>query len=141
MTLATRLFARPCLASVVLALSAGSAGGSVFKAACAPGPNADAGNGPALVGAIEHANSHAGPDTVLLERNCTYTLTAPDNYWYGPNGLPPIASNITVEGNGSTILRYGAAPHFRLFFVGADPANSATGNYVSPGPGKLTLRH
>jgi len=100
MTLATRLFARPCLASVVLALSAGSAGGSVFKAACAPGPNADAGNGPALVGAIEHANSHAGPDTVLLERNCTYTLTAPDNYWYGPNGLPPIASNTVRRSSG-----------------------------------------
>ncbi len=31
------------------------------------------------------------------------------------------------------------APKFRLFFVGADPARSATASYTSPGAGNLTL--
>src|SRR5262249_22524630 len=35
----------------------------------------------------------------------TITLTAVDNYWYGPNALPPIASSITIVafGNVTTI--------------------------------------
>jgi hypothetical protein len=87
-----------------------------------------------LVDAIEAANTNTGPDTVALGANCVYTLTAPHNHWYGPNGLPPIASDITVAGNGATIARSGAASRFRLFFVGADST------YVTPGAGTLTLQ-
>ena len=71
---------------------------------------------------------------------CTYALTAVNNYWYGPNGLPPIASDIAIEGNGSTITRLSSAPSFRLFFVGASASSPSTAGYVSPGPGVLTLR-
>jgi hypothetical protein len=44
-------------------------------------------------------------DTLELGSGCTYTLTTVNNSWYGPNGLPPIASDITIEGNGATIIR------------------------------------
>ncbi|MDQ1501096.1 MAG: hypothetical protein QOI86_4436, partial [Actinomycetota bacterium] len=96
----------------------------------------------ALISAITNANAAAGADVLTLPAGCTYTLTTPDNYWYGPNGLPPIASDITIEGNGAVIERSnaGGTTPFRLFFVGADPADADTLNYVSPGAGKLTLR-
>jgi hypothetical protein len=68
-------------------------------------------------------------------------LTAADNYWYGPNGLPAIASDITIEGEGATISRAGSAPPFRFFFVGADGTSPRTSEYVSPGAGILTLRN
>ena len=47
-------------------------------------------------------------------------MTAANNNWYGPNALPPIASDITIEGNGATILRHQVPPSFRFFYVGAD---------------------
>jgi hypothetical protein len=114
----------------------GVADASTFTAGCA----GSTGDVASLVAAINEANSAAGADTVQLGQGCTYTLTAVDNNWYGPTGLPAIASDITIEGNGATITRSLVAPRFRLFFVGADPADLRTSNYASPGPGKLTLR-
>ncbi|MHB1570521.1 MAG: hypothetical protein ACYC0H_15155, partial [Solirubrobacteraceae bacterium] len=98
------------------------------------------GDGASLAGAITLANSDPGTDTVVLGAGCTYTLTSVNNYWYGPNGLPAISSDVTIEGNGATITRSPFAPDFRLFFVGADPASPDTLGYASPGPGRLTLR-
>ena len=99
------------------------------------------GDVPSLIAAVGSANASPGPDTVALAPGCKYALTVVNNNWYGPNGLPAIASDITIEGNGSTISRSAAAPTFRLFFVGADPLSAGTDNYVSPGPGVLTLRN
>jgi hypothetical protein len=102
----------------------------------------------ALATAIELANGAPGPDTIDLPAGCTYTYTVPYSsgssdydFWYGPSALPAIASNVTIEGNGATIAR-AAAPTvpFRLFFVGADPADPDTFNYATPGAGSLTLR-
>ncbi|MFL5781328.1 MAG: choice-of-anchor Q domain-containing protein [Thermoleophilaceae bacterium] len=94
------------------------------------------------MGAIASANGHPGPDVVQLGRGCTYKLTVANNHWYGPNALPAIASDVTIQGNGSKILRDSSAlpPNFRFFFVGANPKSASTLNYVSPGPGRLTLR-
>jgi hypothetical protein len=114
---------------LALAMCPGAAEAVVFPVPC--------GDSAALVLSIQDANAAAGPDTVQLAERCTYTLTAAHNNWYGPNGLPEISSDITLEGTGSTIRREPAAPKFRFFFVGADPALE---NYVSPGPGRLTLR-
>jgi len=97
----------------------------------------------ALATAITNANANAGADVLNLASGCVYTLQGPTNYWYGPTGLPPVASDITIEGNGATIQRNpapGTLP-FRLFFVGADPAKAQTLDYVTPGAGKLTLRN
>jgi hypothetical protein len=125
-----------CAALVVLALPAPARATAVFTAGCSGGT----GDVASLATAINTANALGGANTVLLGRGCTYMLTTIDNYWYGPNGLPPIASNITIEGNGATIARSFGAPRFRLFFVGADPTSPSTSNYVSPGAGALTLR-
>ena len=88
------------------------------------------------------ATAAGGPWTIDLATAATYTLSAVDNYWYGPNGLPPIAATITIDGNGSTIERAGASgtPAFRLIFVGADPSTTGpTPGYSTPGAGELTL--
>lgn len=62
----------------------------------------------------------SGADTLILQAGSTHTLTAVDNYsvpYFGDNGLPLITSNITIQGNGSTIVRAATAPAFRIFFV------------------------
>ena len=98
--------------------------------------------------AIALANVIPGLDTILLATNAVYTFTNADNWWYGPNALPPIASDITIEGNGSTIqcdtnaiYLGGPNPRLRFFYVGADPSSPWTTNYNSPGAGRLTLRN
>jgi hypothetical protein len=138
-----RLFMLMALALCLLALAfdAPPADAATFNVPC----TADG-----LIGAIEEANKNGpNPDTIELAADCTYALTAvyaalPTNYayWYGPSGLPAIASDITVEGNGATIMRSSTpgTPPFRLLFVGADPTDPNTLGYASPGAGHLTLR-
>jgi hypothetical protein len=126
------LFAAACLVAVTSFGSTASA--ATFTAAC----TGTTGDPASLATAISQANSLTGADTVELGSGCFYALVAVDNDWYGPNGLPPIASQITIQGNGATIARLSPIP-FRLFFVGADPGNPSTLGYVSPGPGQLTL--
>lgn len=62
-----------------------------------------------------------GPDIIELAAGATYTLTVVDNTdpSLGPNGLPIITSDITINGNGATILRSSAdgTPEFRFFQV------------------------
>ncbi len=125
------------VAAAVSVVSAGSASAATFTAGC----SGTTGDSSSLVAAINNANAAGGSNTVQLGAGCTYTLTAVDNHWYGPDGLPAIASDVTIDGNGATIERSSASgtPSFRLLFVGADIANPSTSNYVSPGPGRLTL--
>jgi hypothetical protein len=90
----------------------------------------------ALINAINLADATiTGPNQTVqinLLANATYTLTGVDNYWYGPNGLPPIDNNITIAGNGATITRSsGTSPDFRFFYV--------SGGLELPG-GTLTLQ-
>jgi hypothetical protein len=126
-------------AALVLVVLVGATGASAatLTAAC----SGTTGDPVSLVDAIAAANASGGSNVVALGRGCVYTLTTVNNNWYGPNGLPPIASDITIEGNGATIQRAAGAPNFRLFFVGADPLNANTLNYVTPGAGSLTLRN
>ncbi len=70
-----------------------------------------------LIAAINTANGKGMANTINLVGCATYTLSMPDNFEYGPNGLPPIASTITIEGNGGTIQRDPAAQKLRLFYV------------------------
>ncbi len=62
----------------------------------------------------------AGVDTIVLQNSSVHTLTAIYKYFDGPNGLPPISSSITIEGNGSTITREIQSPLFRIFHVNAN---------------------
>ena len=90
------------------------------------------------------ANTNPGPDTISLAPGCTYTFfqgAFQGGGWYGNNALPPIASDITIEGNGATLAQDAVIiGHFRYFFVGADPTRPETLDYVTPGAGKLTIR-
>jgi hypothetical protein len=78
-----------------------------------------------LITAIDTANHTTGPVILNLTANTDYKLTSADNSqqyaedanWYGPNGLPAIDNNITIQGNGSTIERDTSKPAFRLFYV------------------------
>jgi hypothetical protein len=74
-----------------------------------------------LINDINSANSNQDPNGNILDLYAggSYTLTAIDNYWYGPDGLPAISSNMTINGQGATIQRSAAkgTPNFRLFFV------------------------
>lgn len=73
------------------------------------------------------AGDLTGPDTVSLPTNGEFILTAAHNEQFGPNGLPVIASAVTIEGNGATIRRGPGAPHFRIMAVASS--------------GSLTLRN
>ncbi|MCP3908585.1 MAG: hypothetical protein GY712_11275, partial [Oceanicoccus sp.] len=53
--------------------------------------------------------------TISLAANCVYTVTVA---YAGNNGLPPVTTPVTIEGNGSTIVR-ASASDFRLFEVSA----------------------
>src|SRR2546423_1885369 len=123
-----------CAALVSLA-GAVPANADVIKVPCRGGAGG-------LVRAIKLANSTTRADTIKLAPGCRYVLTKVDNNWYGPNGLPAISSAVTIKARGAVIARSRAhgTPPFRLFFVGADPADPDTSGYTSPGPGRLTLR-
>jgi hypothetical protein len=70
-----------------------------------------------LVAAINTANSNGDSNNTINLKKSTYDLTTINNFWYGPNGLPAISSNLTIHGKGATIERDSAAMPFRLFYV------------------------
>jgi hypothetical protein len=97
-----------------------------------------------LVNAITAANTDSatggcragsGADTITLPVNSTQTLTTADNSGslIGETGLPRITSQITIEGNGSTIVRATGAPAFRLLAVNATGTLTLVGTTLSGG--------
>ena len=82
-----------------------------------------------FIGAINAANSTPNC-TINVPAGCTLTLTAIDNVWYGPNGLPAITAPMTIEGNGLKIVRSTNAgtPAFRFFYVSGGLSGLAAGN-------------
>src|SRR2546425_7021414 len=67
-----------------------------------------------LIDAITAANTDAatggcvagsGADTIVLQNSSLHPLTAANNTYNGPTGLPVITTEITIEGNNSTIER------------------------------------
>ena len=73
----------------------------------------------ALVTAINNANANPDADTLNLASGCVYNLTAVDNTGAqtGPNGLPVIASSVTLHGNNATFARDSGAPAFRILQI------------------------
>ncbi|MGE0433025.1 MAG: hypothetical protein AB7S36_12245, partial [Planctomycetota bacterium] len=86
--------------------------------------------------AIIAANNTAGADTIVLASGATYTVATASNYWYGPTGLPPIVSDITIEGNNATIDASGT---FRLFVV-LNGEHDGTGGKTIVSAGTLTIK-
>lgn len=79
-----------------------------------------------LIDAISSANADAavggcsagsGGDTLVLVTGSEHIVTEVHNATYGPTGLPVISSEITIQGNESTIKRDNSAPEFRLITV------------------------
>jgi len=99
-----------------------------------------AGDVPGFIAAINAANAAGGSNIITL-MSSTYTFTTTDNLWYGPDALPAIASDITIEGNGAFLLVNNGNQPLRFFFIGADPTAPATLNFPTPGAGKLTLKN
>lgn len=95
----------------------------------------------ALVSALQNAMAQAD-NLLILTPSCTYRLTTVDNYWYGANALPPIASKVTIEGNGATIYRDDSSINMRFFFVAGPPTPTrAVGGQRGLDPGSLVLRN
>src|SRR5262245_29099381 len=121
-------------------------------------PNIAADGQCSLIEAIVNVNNDAatypdcaagsGADTIVLPTNANLMLSNPYGALYtGPNGtvagpplgLPPIASQITIEGNGAIISRPEGAPAFLLMAV---RGNVFLGVGVPPGlRGDLTLKN
>ncbi len=59
----------------------------------------------------------SGSDTIILEANSTITLSAVDPLGDSRTGLPIITSDISIQGNNSTITRDESSPGFRLLEV------------------------
>ncbi len=84
--------------------------------------------------AINVANNTGGANTIALASAATYQFTTADNNWYGSDALPPITSQITIQGNGATLLRDSSLPQtaagaLRFFYVSGGlelPAGSLT---------------
>ena len=85
----------------------------------------------------------AGPNTISLANYAGQTLvfSTADNYWYGPNALPPIASDIEIDGYDVMLQVASGTTRLRLFFIGADPNSTYTPGYNTPGPGHLFLHN
>ena len=94
-----------------------------------------------LIQALDAADQTSVPTTINLNVSTAgvvapapaapYVISQPDNYWYGPNGLPAIASNVTINGNGAVIERAAGAVPFRIFYV--------SGGFDTLHAGALTL--
>ncbi len=99
-------------------------------AICVPCATTDATS--TLVRAIE-SQADGKATLIQLTPGCAYTLSEPVDFTMGPNALPPIRSDVTIEGNGATLIRNRDVAPFRFFYVA--PARSAS--LVS----RLTLRN
>src|SRR5215218_8467644 len=82
--------------------------------------NVAAGDSAGLVAAFSAASDefhNPGPDTIVLAPGSTYTLSAVNNSWFGPNALPAVSSDITLVGQGARLVRPANAAPFRFLFV------------------------
>ncbi|QBB70943.1 hypothetical protein ELE36_11615 [Pseudolysobacter antarcticus] len=119
------LLPRCLLAALLVSVVAITLGAPLTAQATTIGCTGTTGDSHALIVAITNANDSAsGGDTIDLGAGCTYTFTVADNWWYGPNALPPIASNVVINGHGSTLLAShidGPTPitanAFRFFYI------------------------
>lgn len=107
-------------------------------------------NTAALITAITAANTSGG-GTINLAPGCTYALTQVNNTdpMAGPNGLPEITSQITINGSRTTIAGNGT---FRILMVTGSGnltvqgltitgGNAVAGGGIANLEGTLTVNH
>ncbi len=84
-----------------------------------------------LVAALTTANDNADVTTLNLANNCAYELSAADNdNGQGPNGLPRITTNVTINGNGATLKRGASSSNDLRLFQIASGGNLNLSNLV-----------
>ncbi len=78
------------------------------------------GDSAALIAAIIAANADPAPATIHLASNGSYVLTSVQ-HGASATGTPQMTSEITINGNGSTVMRSFATgtPDFRIFIASA----------------------
>jgi hypothetical protein len=89
--------------------------------------NVGPGDTATLIADITTANTNGDPTNTINLSASNYNLSAINNFWYGPDGLPAISSNLTINGNGATIQRGNGADNFRLFYVSGGQSGLAVG--------------
>ncbi|HZV04229.1 MAG TPA: DUF4214 domain-containing protein [Gemmataceae bacterium] len=91
-----------------------------------------------------NANGASTPTTINLTAG-TYMFTAADNNTYGPNALPAITGDVTINGNGAVLERdpsLGQNTPFRFFYVsGANVASPSGTQSTGAATGSLTLEN
>ncbi len=116
---------------LAVAAASGYANSAVATAVYSISKPVASGDVAGLISAIQTFNAIGG-GTIDLAPGGTYTISAPSDWWYGPNAFPAVSSAITINGNGATIIRAPGSPRFRFFFVSSGfstlPAGTLTLN-------------
>ncbi|HTU21448.1 MAG TPA: Ig-like domain-containing protein [Gemmataceae bacterium] len=106
--------------------------------------NVAAGDTATLIADIEAANASGLATTINLTQS-TYDFTSANNNTLGPNALPAITGNITINGNGAVLERdpsLGQNNAFRLLYVsGGEVATTKGGQSTGQPVGSLTLNN
>ena len=79
-----------------------------------------------LAGAVQAVNA-AGVGFIQLASGGSYQVSAPSDWWFGPNAFQAVQSVMYIEGNGATISRQPGAGNFRFFYVSGGFSNISTG--------------
>jgi hypothetical protein len=107
-------------------------------------PYATAANTTQLIADINYANQNTGNFTINLS-DTTYDFSSADNNTFGPNALPVITGNITINGNGAVLMRdpsLGNNTPFRFFYVSGSQVASPSGSQsIVAATGTLTLEN
>jgi hypothetical protein len=107
--------------------------------------NVGAGDTATLIADINTANTNGENNTINLTAS-TYDFTAANNDTFGPNALPVITGNITIDGNGAVLARdpsLGSNTPFRFFYVSGSQVASPAGSQSTgvTATGSLTLEN
>lgn len=91
---------------------------------------AEPGGRRALRDCAGRVRGHGVPFRIALSPGVTYTLSKVDNYWFGPDALPPISASVTIVGNDATVTRASApgTRAFRFFYVAGGRSGMPAGN-------------
>lgn len=147
-----RLAATLAGAALLLALGQGASEAATINVTPKTPPGINDGDGNcSLAEAIINANNGGATyadcepgsgsgDTIVLPPKGTFTLTAVDNDDFGDTGLPVINTSITIQGNGSKIVRSKNAAGFRLIAVSASGDLTLENVTLSGGDGVGRIR-
>jgi hypothetical protein len=108
-------------------------------------PYATAATTTQLIADINYANKNTGNFTINLT-DTTYDFTSAYDNTFGPNALPAITGNITINGNGAVLERDPSLGNnstpFRFFYIsGSQVASPSNSSSTGAATGSLTLEN